>query len=136
MVLIVERTEQHTNTYYFTNKMFREAIKYFLAYCKKHNKRYKYIYAIPRGGFSIGLYLSHKLNIPMKINYADPCLRLDKDVLVIDDIADSGKELAKSIYRDCDKFVLIAKMKGYKKVKPIVHTIVDDKQWVVFDWER
>ena len=134
MVTIVERTKQHVHTYYFTNKMFKEAIKYFLKYCKKNNKKYSGIYAIPRGGLIVGVYLSHKLNIPL-IDYET--LMFDEGkYLVVDDICDTSETLSKIIYSSYDKFVLIAKMKGYKKVKPIVHTIVSDNQWVVFDWER
>ena len=127
---MVEKTNKHIRTHYFTNKMLHSAIKYFYKYFKKYGKKYTGIYCIPRGGLVVGVYLSHKLNIPIVHN------PLIGNVLICDDICDSGKTLSKDIYSNCDKFVLISKMKGYKKVKPVTHTIVDDKCWVVFDWER
>jgi len=115
--------------------MFLEAIDYFLNYCKEHKKKYKNIYAVPRGGYIVGLYLSHKLNIPMINDKFLECPEKGK-TLICEDICDEGNELSKDYYIGCDKFVLIAKNKGNYKVKPITQTIVADYYWVVFDWER
>ena len=51
------------------------------------------IYGLPRGGLPIAVSLSHKLKLPLLMNYADRKLVTDKKILVVDDIADTGNTL-------------------------------------------
>ena len=51
------------------------------------------IYGLPRGGLPIAVSLSHKLDLPILMNYYDRKLATRKKILVVDDIADTGHTL-------------------------------------------
>jgi len=93
-------------------------------------KDIKAIYAIPRGGYPIGVHLSHQLKLPLISNPTD-CKR--EELLIVDDIADTGITLEKL------KGMCIATATLYYKerstVKPTFFVIKTDK-WIVFPWER
>ena len=51
------------------------------------------VYGLPRGGLPIAVSLSHKLDLPLLMNYYDRKIVTDKKILVVDDIADTGHTL-------------------------------------------
>ena len=51
------------------------------------------IYGLPRGGLPIAVSLSHRLDLPILMNYYDRKLATTKKILVVDDIADTGHTL-------------------------------------------
>ena len=64
--------------------------------CKKiarwaKSKKFKNIYGIPRGGLVVAVQLSHFIDIPIILDYK----QISSKTLVVDDISDSGKTLAK-----------------------------------------
>src|SRR3989344_1396800 len=52
-------------------------------------RNFKSIYGVPRGGLILGVVLSHRLGLPLKLKVEE----LDQETLVVDDIADSGRTL-------------------------------------------
>ena len=91
-----------------------------------------YITGLPRGGLIPAVMLSHKLNIPfvnVSLIRALPTI----DVLVVDDIADSGETLSQ--YKKYSTAVL-----HYKPQSVIVPTYYADKVkndlWIVYPFER
>jgi len=54
------------------------------------------VYGLPRGGLPIAVSLSHKLNLPLLMDYYDRKIVTDKQILVVDDIADTGNTLKES----------------------------------------
>ena len=51
------------------------------------------VYGLPRGGLPLAVSLSHELNLPLLMDYYDRKIVTDKQVLVVDDIADTGHTL-------------------------------------------
>ena len=86
------------------------------------------VYGPPRGGLTLAVMLSHRLNVPMLMAPCDGCL-------IVDDICDSGDTMwhhRKTI--DCK----IATM-FYVRESAVTHDfwMFEKKQgdWVVFPWE-
>ena len=90
----------------------------------------KAIYAIPRGGYPIGVHLSHNLNVPLVSNTEG--LRRE-ELLIVDDIADTGVTLEKLTGMCIATATLFYKRRSI--VEPTFYVITTDR-WVVFPWER
>lgn len=124
---MVEMNESHTNIFEYDYEMFSNHLFKIKEHIKASNKKYNEIYAIPRGGLILGVYLSHHLNIPLVTNI------ISKNTLIVDDICDTGATLES--YNN-DKIVLVSKPKGLDKVKNIFSALtVADNIWVHFYWE-
>ena len=93
----------------------------------KH-RSFKNIYAMPRGGYMLGVRLSHLLGIPM----VDRPRCIGKDTLIVDDIVDSGKTL--NTYRHYSIVVLHYKPKtACFEPRFYAHTT---SEYIVYAWER
>lgn len=86
----------------------------------------KSITGIQRGGLIPAVMISHKLNIP----YVD---RINKDTLVVDDIADSGHTLNNTVAG----FTATLYYKKTSKHIPDFYAeeIAGDSGWIIFPWE-
>jgi len=89
----------------------------------------KAIYAIPRGGYPIGVHLSHNLELPLVTNLAG---HKREELLIVDDIADTGVTLEK-VAGMCRATATIY-YKERSTIKPTFYVVVTDK-WIVFPWE-
>jgi hypoxanthine phosphoribosyltransferase len=91
-----------------------------------------YITGLPRGGLIPAVMLSHKLNIPfvnVSLIRALPTI----DVLVIDDIADSGETLSQ--YKKYSTAVLHYKPQSV--IVPIYYAEeIKNNSWIVYPFER
>jgi len=91
-----------------------------------------YITGLPRGGLIPAVMLSHKLNIPyvnISLIRALPAV----DVLVVDDIADSGETLLQ--YKAYQTAVLHYKLQS--EATPTYYAEeVENEDWIVYPWER
>jgi len=122
---MVERTALQTETFNYTYEMFLHSIEILTSRLK--GKYYNGIYVIPRGGLMIGLFLSHRLRLPI-IN------QITNNTLIIDDICDTGNTLIK--YPNNDKAVLVTKVTGAINVNKLNYDITcKDNEWVKFFWE-
>lgn len=96
----------------------------------------KFVTGIPRGGLIPAILVSHKFNIPYIGLEAAKALpgNLKKQILVIDDIADSGETFLQ-IKRH--NFITAAlAMRNTSKFTPIyVGEHIKDDHWLVFPWE-
>jgi len=96
--------------------------------------KYKNIFAIPRGGAIIGVYLSHHLNIPMTINKNDSIIN-PQDTLIVDDLVDTGSTLTKYSKLNFDTAVIY-----YKPRSIVIPTYYVDECpnnfWIIFNWEK
>lgn len=91
-----------------------------------------YITGLPRGGLIPAVMLSHKLNIPFKsIDEIKSIPRVD--VLIVDDIADSGETL--SIYGGYQTAVLHYKMQS-EHIPTFYAEEVNNTDWIVYPFER
>lgn len=113
----------------------------------------KNLLAIARGGLVIGTCLSHAFNLPIGIIFTKSYEEfISKDiqcsqiigslnfkiehVLIIDDIADTGKTLqhVKELVPDSKILTLFYKKRSIIKPDYYLYTIPDDT-WIQFSWE-
>ena len=91
------------------------------------------VYGLPRGGLPIAVSLSHRLNLPLLMNYYDRKVVTNKNILVVDDIADTGETL-----EDFDnKHNVICTFHYHKQslVKPDYYCEEKGDDWIVYPWE-
>lgn len=55
----------------------------------KKNRQIKNIYGVPRGGLTLAVSLSHRLNVPLVLSESE----ISPQTLVVDDIYDTGKTM-------------------------------------------
>ena len=87
----------------------------------------KEIYGIPRGGLVLAVALSNLLDKPL-VQY----LALDKRVLVVDDICDTGKTLSR--YRQLSTASIYTRHNS-SFMPNFSYRILNTDQFVVFPWE-
>lgn len=97
----------------------------------------KFVSGIPRGGLIPAVLISHKFDIPYIGLEAAKTLpgNLKKQVLVVDDIADSGNTL-KQIERHNFIFATLARRYSCSFNHTIVGEHIDNDHWLVFPWEN
>jgi len=93
--------------------------------------KYKYLYPIPKNGLFVAQEMNKYLELEIE-NDLNKVIDFPKDeVLIIDDVIDSGKTLG--MFRDYDKAVLFLKNKNIDKVDYYVETI---DRWIQFPFEK
>lgn len=126
---MVEMTTKHTERLEITFSMFMSGLDRLVKKILQSKRKYEDIYAIPRGGLVLGVFLSHKLKLPMTSN-------IKSNTLIIDDICDTGLTLSGDRYKDNDKFVLVTKSAGIDNVPDVQYAYgVANHIWVRFHWE-
>ena len=97
----------------------------------------KFVTGVPRGGLIPAVLISHKFKIPYIGLEAAKTLpgELKKQVLVIDDISDSGNTL-KQIERHNFITATLA-VRNTSDFIPSMHgEFIKDDRWIVFPWEE
>ena len=104
---------------------------------KESVSEFKYVSGVPRGGLIPGVYLSHYLGLKY-IPYEDAKqlpINLRQEVLVVDDICDSGMTLLETA-----EFGFQTAALAYRYSSPFIPewygTKIEDDRWLVFPWER
>ena len=92
------------------------------------------IYALPRGGLPIAVTLSHRLNLPLLMNYNDRKIVTDKKILVVDDIADTGQTLKD--FQNDKNVICTIHYHEQSIVKPDFCCDNKNDKWIVYPWER
>ena len=103
-------------------------------YLKDTGKIFKGVFGIPRGGSLLAVMLSHKLDIP----YITDFWRVgDGDIVVIDDIADTGKtfQFYKEQPETKDAHYVTIHEHERSIVKPDYSVINKGDKWIVYPWE-
>ena len=115
---------------YLTWKDVENAIESIAYRIKKCDIEFSSITGLPRGGLIPAVMLSHKLNIPYK---ESPTMG---NILVIDDICDSGETLHK-FKHESNVYTATIHYKQTASVEPTFwYSLVQDKDWIVYPWER
>lgn len=136
-------------TYKITDNIFKYAIAKLVKDISDYsiNNKIEKIIAVSRGGLVPGVYLSHKLNLPLQvIEYSardNMCgdnsyawLANELNAVIVDDIADSGLTLnfLKSINPSLPTAVLV--QKELSDHEAMFYGIrVSGIEWIEFDWE-
>ena len=108
---------------------FEEGCQLLAKQIKKSDTEIKTIFGIPRGGLCIAVRLSHILSIPMIKNFS----YVNKNTLIVDDIADSGKTLS-GFNSKYNKATLHYKPES-SIIKPDFFAY-KTKSWIVYPWEK
>jgi len=91
------------------------------------------VYGLPRGGLPIAVSLSHKLGLPLLMNYYDRKIVTEKNILVVDDIADTGNTL-----KDFDNehnILFTIHYHSQSITKPDFWMWDKKDKWIVYPWE-
>lgn len=89
-------------------------------------KGFTSIYAPARGGLVFGVWLSHKLNLPLAQSPVGKCL-------IVDDIADSGQTLKKFAGKF---FIATMFYQPDCSFEPDFWMFEKGEEWVVYPWEK
>lgn len=108
-----------------THEQFVLAIRELAKQIGKHD--FTNLYGIPRGGMVVAVYLSHYTGIPLT-----QVLSPDKDVLVVDDICDTGDTIG-SLAEDFHTAVIYYNKK-YTDVVPDFW-VFEATDFIKFPWE-
>jgi len=128
---MVKRTTKHSERLDLTFSMFMSAVDRLEKKIIESGKKYKNIYAIPRGGVVLGLCLSHRLKLPM-ISWSNA---IKSNTLVVDDICDTAITLSR--YSKNDRVAIVTKMAGLDSIPDLMYAYgVADHIWVRFWWEK
>ena len=142
---------------YYRKEDFINSLNKIIKQIKNSNWSPNVIFSVNRGGCIPGIYLSHQLNLKHKVidiqlrdNIRPPDLKIIKEkikefdnVLLVDDINDSGKTLkiiydlnnsSKIIYNATLIYNQESKVKTHFYGKMIKRS--EDKNWYVFHWEE
>jgi hypoxanthine phosphoribosyltransferase len=97
--------------------------------------QFEYIVGIPRGGNVISTYLSHFCEIPMVISVEEALRSINTtNILIVDDIADTGKTLENFFNLGFNIATLYHKPRS--TVTPdFIGKTVENTDWIVFPWE-
>ena len=88
------------------------------------------ITGLPRGGLIPAVMLSHKLNIPF------PTHERIGNLLVVDDICDSGETLKKYKHEQNIYTATIHHKQSAVYEPTFWYSLVQEKDWIVYPWER
>lgn len=131
----------------FTHQMMLDAIIKLSNDITNSDYKVDLIIAVARGGLVPGVYLSHKLNKPLRIvEYSTrdnmtgtsslEWLSVIKNAIIVDDIADSGVTLNSLV--DINPYLPTAVLvqKEMSDHNATFHGVrVSGNEWVEFDWE-
>ena len=124
-------------------EQFDNDVDKIIKHIKNHKLNIRGIYGIPRGGLILATVLSNKLSIPLYLNLDE-----DKDavifkkkqllntqILIVDDISDSGKTLV-DIPNIVNHYTITLWKKIDTKFVPNFWCRENEPyQWIVFPWE-
>jgi len=96
-----------------------------------NKKEYKAIYGVPRGGMAVALILSHILDVKC-IETHELELYSVEDVLIVDDIMDSGETLKPYLNNGYDIMTIYKRTNC--KYKPKYYAD-ENEDWIVFPYE-
>lgn len=95
---------------------------------------FKHIGGMPRGGLIPAVMLSHKMNIPF-ISSAN-FLKSPGNILIVDDICDSGKTLKQFQFEE-NIYTAVIHYKKSAIYKPNFYwDYANEDKWIVYPWER
>ena len=110
------------------------AINHLAKVISESNLYIQAIYGLPRGGLIPAVMLSHKLDIPLILD-RDLSNLENENILIIDDICDTGKTLC-----SYELFKYPTATIHYKPstiIKPtFYYELVDEDTYIYFPWER
>ena len=109
------------------------AVKYFEYKYNTEQLDCELILGIPRGGLVLATMLSYRLDLPLHIA-GEPIS--DSKVLVVDDIADTGKTLERVLKTLPHSIVFTMHYHQQSTIEPYAWLYEKKDKWVVYPWEE
>ena len=107
---------------------------------KESGVHYDYVYGIPRGGLIPAVFISNVLDIPMFDPNPVYGTAYQKNLLIVDDISDTGTSIRQSIKSlEVFEWAFLDTATIYKHVKTSViprYWIAETDRWVEFPYEK
>ena len=122
------------NKTFYTWQDFDKDVDDILTHIKNEGWTIKQIYAIPRGGLVLGVVLANALGCELITRIEGKGQYYD-NVLIVDDIADSGKTLLSIPKVFLYKSVTLFRKEGSQFVPNKVCRDCTRDQWIVYPWE-
>ena len=91
------------------------------------------VYGLPRGGLPIAVSLSHRLHLPLLMDYYDRKIVTDKKKLVLNDIADTGHTLKD--FENKHNIICTFHYHEQSIIEPDYWIHKKDDDWIVYPWE-
>ena len=126
------KTQIVDDKHYMSWMGFEFAISEMVRDYRENDRKCVGVYGPPRGGLPIAVTLSHRLGIPLIKDYWET-EKLDS-VLLVDDIADTGKTLESLIGPKFITYTIYYHKQS--TVKPDYYCFEKKDDWVVFPWEE
>jgi len=127
----------------YTKKKYLKDVESIIRFIENfETQKFRVIYAVPRGGVHLGKLLSNRLKIELKTSLNDVLCHIIKhkiqkdNVLIVDDIVDTGKTLLK-IRQDFPDSLFISLWRNNTCNFPpnMSLNLSNDNDWIVFPWE-
>lgn len=118
-------------------KKFEFDVEAIIKFVKYKKWSVKIIYAIPKGGLVLGVFLANRLGVPLCLSFSD-CVATSfhyENILVVDDIADSGKTFTRVPDVCSLKTVALYVKDGTQFVPNFYCRRCKKDEWVSFFWE-
>lgn len=133
---MVERPIGASITHYRASRFYGEDLDRLVGAVKelekKRGQKFSAIYALPRGGLTVGVALSHALKINLLPAIDDLRQYLPSEVLIVDDIADYGRALRN--FTRAYRTLTIFKKPRSEVVPDIYLHEVENGVWVSHFW--
>ena len=116
-----------------TNDQFANSIMKLVELIRPHKDKYKFVYGIPRGGLIVAVWIAHQLEIEFISDVDLERLGPNSQILIADDIADTGVTLENYKYLSSDMATVYYKPRSI--IKPIYYAEITN-DWIVFPYEK
>ncbi len=123
----MKREQKAIGKLYYTWNDFDSDIALFAEKIKKLKKKFTGVWGPTRGGLPLAVCLSHALSLPLVSRPKDP------SILIVDDIADTGKTL----HAFAKKNFFIATLFYHEQsiFVPQLWLRKKNDEWIIFPWE-
>ncbi len=143
----------------YTMEQFEADVEKIAQMIKASGRKFTHIHTLPRGGWPLAAWLGNRLGlnavvelknyysafghdrkmIPREFKEISPGIWSNveiprENVLVVDDIADTGKQLRP--YHDAGFFIATLFYKKWSAVVPDIWLNEKSDKWIVFPWEK
>ena len=110
-------------------------VEFFIDTYNTQNLDCELILGIPRGGLVLATMLSYRLDLPLMVEGFGPTTHWDSKILVVDDIADTGKTLKRVLKNLSHGIVFTMHYHQQSVVEPHAWLYEKKDEWIVYPWE-
>ena len=129
-----EHPKSQSVAYTMTWQDYTKCVEQLIAKIRGSNRDFRSVFGIPRGGLLLAVHLSHLLGIPYQEGNLNRHTVHHSNILVCDDVSDTGGTL--DVYRQAGYATCTLCIKPQTKTMPTFYSkVVPNDVWVIFPWE-